>query len=216
MWRRMRPAALASAGGVGGSSGCQLRNCGTGNPSSWRRHGATPIAKSAIALPCAGILAAATCAAMLRYALAWRRTTTHSGTTATARMARREYYSHFDEDIRKSRTCFGRATGQPLTEYASRRAAEEGMRHANARCGSAWLSPYQCGKCGQWHLAPDNGQAPTMHCACVAANGHPKTLFCTWSDAQRRADRLHSEAGIRTSVYKCELGLGYHLTRGSR
>ena len=78
---------------------------------------------------------------------------------------------------RKSSTCFGRATGQALTEYETRDAAEEGALHAGARSGSNWLAPYLCSSCGMWHLAPTHSvrRAPTP-CVCVSGSGKVNML----------------------------------------
>lgn len=113
----------------------------------------------------------------------------------------------------KSTTCFGRATGLPLTEYASQADAHEGAVHANARSGSEWLSPYLCSACGCWHLAPRHGRPSSMPCACTDSHGRSKALWTTWRDAQRTADILRSETGAQLAVYECELGLGWHLTK---
>jgi hypothetical protein len=113
----------------------------------------------------------------------------------------------------KSTTCFGRATGLPLTEYASQADAHEGAVHANARSGSEWLSPYLCSACGCWHLAPRHGRPSSMPCACTDSHGRSKALWTTWRDAQRTADILRSETGTQLAVYECELGLGWHLTK---
>jgi len=115
---------------------------------------------------------------------------------------------------RKSSTCFGRATGQALTEYETRDAAEEGALHAGARSGSNWLAPYLCSSCGMWHLAPTHSvrRAPTP-CVCVSGSGKPKALYVDWGDAQRQCDRIRADTGSHVVVYECDRGLGYHLTK---
>ena len=114
----------------------------------------------------------------------------------------------------KSSTCYGATSGQPLMEYHSHEAATEGAAHVNARSGGRWLEPYQCPSCGMWHLGQQHRRTPSIPCACLSRNGRPKALFFTRRDAERRSDLIWSEKGTHLSVYKCELGLGWHLTRG--
>ena len=116
----------------------------------------------------------------------------------------------------KSTTCYGKKSGQPLTEYESLSEATEGADHANRVHGSRWLMPYQCSNCGYYHLSPRERHTPSMLCVCVGATGEPKQLFYEQSAALRRAEILRAEKGLRVSVYACEHGLGYHLTRGRR
>ena len=113
----------------------------------------------------------------------------------------------------KSETCFGRISGAPLTEYHSESQAEEGARYANAQNGGG-LVPYQCNACGYWHLSPRSRMTPSMPCLCVGRNGNPKALFFTFEDAQRRSELVRQEGGGHSTVYECELGLGWHLTKG--
>ena len=121
----------------------------------------------------------------------------------------------FGEPIPKSTTCYGVATGQPLTEYHSEAEAFEGAAYARARSGMSMV-PYHCSACGCWHLAPRDRQTPSMKCVCVGASGEPKTLFASERDATRRANFLRRERGVDMSVYPCEYGFGWHLTRGWR
>ena len=53
----------------------------------------------------------------------------------------------------KSRTCFGKQTGRPLTEYGTIQEAQNGSNHVLAQYGTA-MNPYSCTKCSKWHLAP--------------------------------------------------------------
>ena len=114
----------------------------------------------------------------------------------------------------KSATCIGKTSGKPLTEYLSKGEAQEGADHAGSRYGRR-LVPYQCGRCGLWHLAPENRQTPSTSCpVCTGANGTAKDSYRNRQEAQRRADILHQEQGAALCVYACEHGYGWHLTRG--
>lgn len=119
----------------------------------------------------------------------------------------------FGEPAHKSASCYGKATGEPLTAYPTEQHALEGAAWARARSGLR-LDPYHCHACGQWHLAPRDRHTPSVKCACLGASGEPKSLFASREHAQRRANILKRERGVSMSVYPCELGLGWHLTRG--
>mmetsp|Transcript_28389 Transcript_28389/g.69089 ORF Transcript_28389/g.69089 Transcript_28389/m.69089 type:complete len:299 (+) Transcript_28389:321-1217(+) len=54
---------------------------------------------------------------------------------------------------RKSRSCYGRATGKPLTEYDTAEDAFEGSTYVLERYNQD-MHPYKCNTCDYWHLAP--------------------------------------------------------------
>ena len=113
----------------------------------------------------------------------------------------------------KSKTCIGKATGKPLTEYESERKAEEGAHHVHMKYGRK-LVPYQCDTCGQWHTAPENRRTPSNKCpVCTGADGKPKDSYRNQTEAQRRADILRKEQGAELRVYVCEHKHGWHLTK---
>ena len=115
----------------------------------------------------------------------------------------------------KSATCVGKQTGRPLTEYDSEYDAQDGADYANSKFGQN-LVPYQCDKCGQWHLSPMNRQTPSQKCSyCTGIDGKAKDSYQSRQDAQRRADILRKEQGVTVKVYECGYGSGWHLTRGS-
>ena len=116
---------------------------------------------------------------------------------------------------RKSASCYGVLSGEPLTEYPNHEAALDGARYTKYRSGRR-LGPYHCSKCGQWHLAPEERMIDITKCLCVSASGEPKSLFKSERDAQRRADILRRERGADLGVYRCEYGWGWHLTRSWR
>lgn len=113
----------------------------------------------------------------------------------------------------KSTTCFGTKSGKPLTEYDSEQEAQQGANHANKTYGQN-LVPYSCDTCGLWHLALGNRQTPSKPCRhCTGTDGQFKEAYESQADAQKRANILHSEQGVVLSVYACEHGNGWHLTK---
>ena len=118
--------------------------------------------------------------------------------------------------VTKSATCIGKTSDKPLTEYQSKREAEEGADHARSKYGRK-LTPYQCDTCDLWHLAPQNRQTPSSKCpVCTGANGKPKDSYRNQTEAKRRADILRREQGAELRVYACEHGHGWHLTKSDR
>ena len=125
-------------------------------------------------------------------------------------MRRRDF--DWDEP-KKSKTCIGKTSGEPLTEYDSREAADEGAAYANKTYRSN-LAPYQCDKCGKWHLSPKSRMTPSTTCPfCKGSNGQPKEAYHSRSDAKRRANISRKERGVSLQVYKCEHSDTWHLTR---
>jgi hypothetical protein len=61
---------------------------------------------------------------------------------------------------RKSSSCYGKATGRPLTEYDSCQEAEDGASYIQQKFGNAMV-PYHCPQCTMWHLAPPS--SPRNH-----------------------------------------------------
>jgi len=114
---------------------------------------------------------------------------------------------------RKSISCFSRMD-EPLTEYDTEDEAQQGADYANSTYNNN-LSPYQCGTCELWHLAPRDRQTPNSKCnTCVGRNGQYKALYFKQESARRRASILHEEKGIHLTVYKCPYHDGWHLTKG--
>ena len=113
----------------------------------------------------------------------------------------------------KSQTCFGTKSGKPLTEYDSQQEAQEGANYANKTYGQN-LVPYQCDTCGLWHLALGNRQTPSKPCPhCTGTDGQLKEAYQSQKDAQKRANIIRKEQGVVLSVYACEHGNGWHLTK---
>lgn len=114
----------------------------------------------------------------------------------------------------KSATCVGKMSGEPVTEYDSEEEAWEGADYANEVYGSN-LVPYECRRCGFFHLAPQHRQTPSRTChSCAGADGRPKEAYATQQDAERRAEILLAERGVRLRAYVCNHGSGWHLTKG--
>jgi len=113
----------------------------------------------------------------------------------------------------KSTTCFNTRNGKPLSEYNSEVEAEGAAIHANKQYRTN-LTPYQCDRCGQWHLSPQNRQTPSTSCnLCTDAFGHSKELYQTRETAQQRAKIIRKEKGVQLSVYQCPYNTGWHLTK---
>ena len=105
---------------------------------------------------------------------------------------------------RKSSCCFGKVSGQPLTEYDSEEDALEGAAYAATKYGSEMV-PYQCGICHYWHLSPIKRQTEhaSWYCSCVDQYGRRKDGYKTEGDALRRAEILAEQGGDGLFVYQC-------------
>jgi hypothetical protein len=115
----------------------------------------------------------------------------------------------------KSKTCTGKKTGKPLTEYGSESEAREAALYAGAEYKRT-LTPYLCPACGKWHLSPANRQTPSKRCAfCTGSDGQPKDAYATEPDAKRRASIIRKESGVSLRAYPCQYGNGWHLTKSS-
>ena len=107
----------------------------------------------------------------------------------------------------RSKTCFGKMTGKPLTEFPNGMEARQAATHENTVGGNTFaFVPYECDTCGKWHLSPSSRQTPSVPCRYCG-----KDLYATREVAQRRADISRKERGIQLSVYSC--GDGWHLTK---
>lgn len=110
----------------------------------------------------------------------------------------------------KSHTCTGKVSNQPLTEYPSEAAAQEGAAYSAARHGRPMV-PYRCPRCRAWHLSPADRQTRSGESLCTDHAGRPKAAYESEDDAERRADILRDEEGARLRVYACGCG-AWHLT----
>ena len=66
-----------------------------------------------------------------------------------------------DPLIKKSKTCYGKKSQQPLTVYDTKVQAQLAAEHANTKYKNN-LTPYKCNTCGLWHLTPAERQIPTI------------------------------------------------------
>lgn len=116
--------------------------------------------------------------------------------------------------FRKSTTCTGKTSGQPLTAYDAEFEAQDSAAYARSAYGQD-LVPYLCKRCHLWHLAPRSRQTPSTTCGhCTGADGRAKAAYSTEQDAARRAEILRVERGVFLRAYACAYGQGWHLTKG--
>lgn len=112
-----------------------------------------------------------------------------------------------------SRTCFGRTSRKPLQTYASESEAKHQADYSRGVYGQD-LTPYRCGRCEQWHLAPAASHTPSVVCAhCVSQAGNAKDLYPTEEVALRRAAIIASRSQVALRAYACPYEMGWHLTR---
>jgi len=115
---------------------------------------------------------------------------------------------------RKSGSCFSKSHGKPLTVYASISEAQRSANYINYQYEKK-LVPYQCSKCGEWHLSPEDRQTPITKCRhCRSFDGKHKDLYDSEVDAGKRATILKKEKGISLKAYKCPYNDGWHLSKG--
>jgi hypothetical protein len=126
-----------------------------------------------------------------------------------------------------SRTCYGKQTGKPLTEYDSLTAAEQGAEFVGERYGN-YMTPYLCPTCGKWHLAPKQNIAARATAAitgrkstsCLGReSGEAVTEYDSLEDAEDAADyaneTFHTGTNI-LSAYLCRECHRWHLSPRDR
>ena len=110
--------------------------------------------------------------------------------------------------------CKSKRSGRPLSSYFSKADAQEAADYGRKNYRSAKLKPYKCDRCGSWHLAPQDRHTPSETCTvCRGSDGKLKESYPTPEIAQRRAKILRREQGVELTVYECEHGKGWHLTK---
>jgi len=108
----------------------------------------------------------------------------------------------------KSRTCFN-IKGEPLTEYSSEYKAEEGANYAKRQYGRI-LYPYQCSKCGEWHLSPvKKGQ-------CLNRKGEPLIEYESRDDAEEGIIYARENYESNLVPYFCKDCGKWHLAPQNR
>jgi hypothetical protein len=112
-----------------------------------------------------------------------------------------------------SETCVSKQSGNPLREYDSEGEAMEGAEYALYKYGTK-VAPYQCRRCGGWHLSPKDRQTPSRPCDwCRGRDGRSKALYTSEQSALRRAAILRKEQGVHLRAYACPHSDGWHLTK---
>jgi len=116
----------------------------------------------------------------------------------------------------KSLTCFGKQTGQPLTEFDTEYEAESSADHTRMVYEKD-MEPYHCGVCDKWHLSPKDRKTPSSKCLyCVGGNGNAKALYRNKAEALQRAKIIFQEQGKKLFSYQCEYADGWHLTKSAK
>lgn len=115
------------------------------------------------------------------------------------------YISH------KSNTCFS-STGSPLSVYETYSEATESAQYQSSD-GRTQLTPYQCDRCGKYHLKPAEFYCKKTKstCSCTDHHGNKKDTYETRYDAEKMV-KIREQAGVTLYVYECPQGNGFHLT----
>ncbi len=110
--------------------------------------------------------------------------------------------------------CISNRTGKPLQSYATASDASYYAKISGEKYGNN-LTYYCCQQCGQYHLAPSERYTPSSNCyECSWSNSSkPKKLYPSEEIAQRRAEIIYQENGVRLRAYPCPYHDGYHLTK---
>ena len=115
----------------------------------------------------------------------------------------------------KSSTCFGKS-GNPLSVFMTEAEAQKSADHERHERSGRGISlyPYQCERCGHWHLAPEEGRVAFKKnaCSCTDSHGNSKRLYATHEDAEKARKSSENARGIALTVYECPEGGGWHLT----
>lgn len=112
----------------------------------------------------------------------------------------------------KSETCFSHQ-GNAINSYEEKSEAAEHARYIKREHGNSMV-PYECAKCGFWHLSPADRQTNSTVCGfCRDRNGNHKDLYLTKRDAERRGEINRKEKGVVLNVYACPHQKGWHLTK---
>lgn len=116
----------------------------------------------------------------------------------------------------KSKTCFRSFDDKPRAEYRSRILAARGVIEARRNYGHE-LQPYECRKCGWWHIGPPGfsarGSRPELCAYCTSAADEAKYCYSTRAEAETVAAERESRGAETLDVYPCEHGCGWHLTK---
>ncbi len=109
---------------------------------------------------------------------------------------------------KKSITCTSSRTQKPLTEYDSKHEADMVAARYEG------MVSYHCSCCDKWHLSPQYNQTRSRPCPwCTGRDGKSKQSYPTKQVAQRRAHIIQSKRYVTLTVYECQWGEGWHLTK---
>ncbi|MCH5293560.1 MAG: hypothetical protein J1E07_07510 [Treponema sp.] len=114
----------------------------------------------------------------------------------------------------KSITCFSKS-GNPLSVFMTEREAQGSADYERGQGRN--LYPYQCKKCGLWHLAPEESRVDFREnaCSCTDSRGNGKRLYATREDAEKAMETSEEARNVSLSVYPCPDGGGWHLTHSA-
>lgn len=112
----------------------------------------------------------------------------------------------------KSETCFNKS-GNPRSVFMTEAEAQESADYERSARGVS-LYPYQCERCGLWHLAPQESHVAFKEyaCLCLDSHGKSKRLYATHEDAEKARISSEEARGIALTVYPCPDRDGWHLT----
>jgi len=117
------------------------------------------------------------------------------------------------ENSMKSDSCFGKASGEPLSVYSSEQEASDAADYVQSEFGRELL-PYLCNRCQSWHLAPADRLTPSYKCEyCIGGAGFSKATYRSRKEAEKRAFIIEREEGRILKVYPCPHSDGWHLTK---
>ena len=114
----------------------------------------------------------------------------------------------------KSKTCFSKS-GKPLSVFMTEREAQGSADYERGQDRSFY--PYQCERCGRWHLAPEESRVEFREnaCSCTDSLGNGKRLYATREDAEKALETSKEARGDSLRVYECPEGGGWHLTHSA-
>lgn len=112
--------------------------------------------------------------------------------------------------IHESQTCFGKISGQPLKQFNTLADAQEAANSITIN----ETYPYQCSKCGYYHLAPKSSKINVVRnaCSCRDSQNRPKCLYLTKEDAEKQLIKSQNENHVKLRIYECSEHKGFHLT----
>ena len=110
-----------------------------------------------------------------------------------------------------STSCYGTKSGKPLTEYLNEHDAKSGAAYVLERFGSS-MFPYQCDKCGLWHLSPIDRNTSHSSTCYGKISGKPLTQYDCYYKAMCAAAYVSEEHGKEMDPYQCEQCGLWHLS----